>query len=395
MKIQSVKVVHLQVPLRSVFSQANNTTQHSDAAIIVVTTENGISGYGESCPRTYVTGETVASVAQNIRNICDRLLTHSFNGMDSIHQFTLNQKYQEMGLSATCGLELALLDAWGKEKQNSIFHLLQSKPPEKVNYSGIIPFGKMEKIVPILEFYHFKDIKIKVNNNLKESLSRISTVKNTCPRDVTIRIDANCSWNYSEAMEQIPAFIKAGITTIEQPFPKETTKDMGKVTAQFGKDICIMADESLCSFEDAVFLAENNLCNGFNLKISKNGGIFNTLRITELADQFGIPYQLGAHFGETSILTMAGLVTNSSATSIQNMEGGFGTLLLQRDICKTSVQFDNQSSISPKNHNSMPGLGLEIDSAIFNRKNPDSLYEFTELAYYRTESSNFKKTFWF
>lgn len=56
--------------------------------------------------------------------------------------------------------------------------------------------------------------------------------------------------------------------------------------------------------------------------------------------------QLGAHFGETSILTAAGIVFAAMAGPLTAMEGGLGTHLLEYDFCSPSLQFDDQAGIT-------------------------------------------------
>ena len=123
-----------------------------------------------------------------------------------------------------------------------------------------------------------------------------------------------------------------------------------------------MADESSTTYESVKYLIENDLCNFFNFKISKNGGIFNAQRIYRLITENGAGCQLGAHFGETSLLTMAGLLFSANAPKISNFEGALGTYLLEADICKPSIKIDQNGKIGRALQAiEAPGLGFEID----------------------------------
>jgi len=44
---------------------------------VILQFDNGISGYGESAPRIYVTGESLATVVQVIQNNFARILFHT------------------------------------------------------------------------------------------------------------------------------------------------------------------------------------------------------------------------------------------------------------------------------------------------------------------------------
>ena len=62
MKIRHISVERIRIPLKVRFSQANNSTQQSDSVILRLETQKETIGYGESCPRPYVTGEDAQTV---------------------------------------------------------------------------------------------------------------------------------------------------------------------------------------------------------------------------------------------------------------------------------------------------------------------------------------------
>ncbi len=387
MKIQSIKVQHLQIPMRLKFAQANNATQKSNAVILTLTTTQGVTGYGESCPRPYVTGETIDSIAQDIRSFSNVMMDKNFIDVEGIQDFVVQELPGKMGLAAICALELALLDAWGKENEISLLNTFKNQTILPIRYSGVVPFGNLARMEPLLQQFDFRDIKIKVGQDLIENLRRVERLKAIFHEPVTLRVDANCGWSFAGALAQIPALMEAGVTVFEQCFPKDRDQDMAKITALYGKDVVIMADESLCSYENARFLAENGICNGFNLKISKNGGIFNTLRILKLAKQYSIHCQLGAHFGETSILTMAGLlVTVASPTILHRHEGALGTILLKKDLCEQPLQINQHAIVNSKQYPFGNGLGINISSRNLKNHGSNSHSHQVELAYYNTRA---------
>ena len=118
-----------------------------------------------------------------------------------------------------------------------------------------------------------------------------------------------------------------------------------------------MADESLTSLAQATYLIQHQVCNHFNLKISKLGGILRTLEIYQLAKEAGIPCQLGAHFGETSLLTAAGMLFASLTPNLISMEGGLGTHILERDIFENSLKIDRNGIISGEQITGVLGFG--------------------------------------
>ena len=330
------------------FAQANNDTSVSDSVIVKVETENGFLGYGECCPRLYVTGENVQSVMDDIKWLQETITGTQIKNLDDLIPFLAIAILPHIGTATLCGLELALLDALGKSKEKHILALFGEKRAIKMHYSGILPLQPLEKLAKLLEAWRyvgFADIKIKVSRDLQDGLARIKLARELFSSDIPIRLDANAGWELEDAWEQIPIYLQHGVGVFEQIFPSGQTENMRKVTARFGAQAEIMADEELTSFEAARQLAESQSCNRFNIKLSKVGGIFEALRIQELAGRHNISVQLGAHFGETSLLTAAGIVFATLAKDLKAVEGGFGTHLLTRDITEKSLMFDRDAVI--------------------------------------------------
>jgi hypothetical protein len=76
------------------------------------------------------------------------------------------------------------------------------------------------------------------------------------------------------------------------------------------------------------------------------------------ARALGIGIVVGAHVGETSVLTRAALpIADLAATSLIAQEGAFGTQLLERDAVAPSLMFGARGVLDfvPRG----PGLALE------------------------------------
>ena len=360
MKINNLVIRHLQIPMRLRFAQANNTTSLSDSVIVQVETESGITGYGECCPRTYVTGESVHAVTCDLESIKAELFAMEFTSIDDLGDYVCLQLPGKIGLAAICGVELALLDAFSREVGTPLVKLLGGSYKASYDYTGIVPFGNIDQLKPVLSKFQFGEVKLKVDANFEKNAARITAVRNLYGPKTVLRLDANCAWRFAEALEQTKKYAELGISCIEQPFPSGKDEAMAFLTQEYGEWIDIMADESLTDYSSAWYLIEQNACTRFNIKLSKNGGVLNSLRIYRLAQKNGMSCQLGAHFGETSLLTAAGLVFASVARNLQAMEGGLGLHLLEEDICERSLMMDHSAQISGQGIKGRLGFGLEI-----------------------------------
>lgn len=361
MKITHLFVRHLQIPLRVRFAQANNSTTTSSSLIVAVETASGIIGFGECCPRTYVTGEDVDSVTNDLVGLRDRLYSMTFSSFHQINDLITRQLPGRIGLAALCGLEGALLDAWSRETQTPIIELLGGAIQPAFEYTGVIPFGDVEKMKPLLSRFQFREIKLKVGADPEANTRRITHIHELYGDLTPVRVDANCGWSPSEGIDLTQRLIDAGAYCVEQPYLPQYDSRMRHLTKTFGDRIDVMADESLTTYESAKRLIAHKACNRFNLKLSKNGGILNSLKIYRLARQQLIPCQLGAHFGETSILTAMGMIFASVATNLEAMEGGLGTYLLKRDVCNNPLMIDTDARIDGARLEQAKGWGIEVN----------------------------------
>ena len=79
-----------------------------------------------------------------------------------------------------------------------------------------------------------------------------------------------------------------------------------------------------------------------NVRVSKIGGLLSSLDIVQSANARHIPVIVGAHVGETSLLTRAALaIAKVTGDSLLVQEGAFGTYQLQHDICDEPLMLHN------------------------------------------------------
>ncbi|MEM7371960.1 MAG: enolase C-terminal domain-like protein [Bacteroidota bacterium] len=368
MKIDSLTVRRLQIPLKTTFSQANNSTSLSDSMIAAVTTTSGIWGYGESCPRPYVTGEDPASVIEDIRKIQPALMNQTFEGLEDIQRLLQEEFGRLIRPAALCTIELALLDAWAKTHQQSVLEMLGGAYREHYQYCAVLPMASLSTAQQLLRrFRHigFKEIKLKINEDLSLTQQKIALVKEVMGSSTRIRLDVNCAWDLATAKAQIPSLLEAGVTNFEQIFEATQLDQFKEITQEFGKDAQIAVDEGLNGPESAQRLIDEGIGNQFNLKISKHGGILATLDICQRARRHGVGYQLGAHFGETSLLSSAGIIIASLVEDLSSLEGAFGTHLLEYDISTTPLQFGKGGAIRDVSDQLAPyGLGIQLSESL-------------------------------
>lgn len=341
MKITRFDIVTVDIPMRQSVRHALAERSVARNILVAAYDADGNVGWGECCPRPYVTGETIDSVRQDLGSIIlPQLLGHELGAFEQVRSLiepvldTMARNQQ----AAFCAAELAVLDLAGRHFGVSAGMVLGPVQAQQVRYSGVIATDDIESVKQNAAFmakFGVNDVKVKVGASLESNLEILTTARAILGEGVTLRIDANCAWNSKETLRQLEAMQAFSLTGVEQPVPGEDIAGMREVTA--AGLVPVVADESLCSLEDARTLIREQACDVFNVRISKCGGLVNAGRIDRLAREAGLACQLGAQVGEAGILSAAGRHYATRSTGVRWCEGSYGKLLLEEDITEPDV----------------------------------------------------------
>lgn len=375
MKLIEFSIREISIPFATNFKHALASRIRTSAVLFEIITDEGIHGYGEGTPREYVTGESVRSTLMTLKGITEKLIGFK---LDPTHNVIEQIEALEHTLfdgsantpSTRCALELALLDAIGKTREKSALELLGSQKSTTIYYSGVISDespAKTEKILTKIKTIGFQHVKVKVGNDIEADIQKLDLVRSVLGDNIQLRIDANSAWNLKEAVSKIKHYYDHGVNIVEQPIPADHRNDYPVLLKEIDSRVKIIIDESVCTFDDAMWFIENKGATGFNLKISKHGGLLNTLKIYRLACANGFACQLGCHVGETSILTAAGHIFAGLADELIAYEGAYGKLLLTYDVVDHPLQFGHHGEYGLDDLKAASGLGIEINPSLLKK----------------------------
>ena len=122
MSLRAIELIHVAVPLRKAIKHASHERSTSDNLIVRATLASGEVGYGEGVPRSYVTGETIASTFETLAKFdAARPIGDPADYREAArraHALSLPETEADprgmAGNSARCALEMAILDAYGQ-----------------------------------------------------------------------------------------------------------------------------------------------------------------------------------------------------------------------------------------------------------------------------------------
>ncbi|MSR31672.1 MAG: dipeptide epimerase [Gemmataceae bacterium] len=377
MKIAEITAFHVKIPLKKVIRHASHSRTSTDSLVVKCTLENGTTGFGEGLPREYVTGETIDSSFEALRQSS---LNSQFFPCSTFHQaldlaekivLPANDDRECSANAARCAVELALLDAYGKkfgEPLSSTTRILAGDlfhPVPYVRYSGILTSSqgmKLRAASLLFRLYGFKQVKIKVGIQGQNDFSRLRTARRWLGYKMDIRVDANEAWTLEETQKNLPSLESLRISAIEQPVPHEQIARLAELRKQ--SKIPFVLDESLCSMVDAKRCLDGGYGDIFNLRLSKCGGFIPSLRLAQFARRHGLHYQLGCQVGETAILTAAGRHFAASVREIRYWEGSYDRHLVTEALGDKDLTFGRGGWAKTLPG---PGLGISVNEEALKR----------------------------
>ena len=345
MNIVEISVQHLQIPFNDTFCHASAERHKSDSLIVRVLLNDGTTGYGEGCPRSYVTGENCEYASEFIHQISPsiKLNVHDFNTLRG--WIIANEQLIDDNPAAWCGLELAIIDALAKglSVAASKFFDDESLADNCFKYTAVIGSGTTEKLTRYMRAYsplQFDDFKIKLTGNLDLDIDRINQFSKLSPGS-RLRLDANNLWSSPLVAANYLRHLPDIFFAIEEPLTSKDFSGLTKLSTLIHKKIIL--DESFTTKKDLDFLKDNKKKFILNIRVSKLGGLVRSKMLIDIAEGSGISYIIGAHVGETSILTRAAMMlARSNASYLVGREGAAGEYLLSRDICEHSIMFGRE-----------------------------------------------------
>ena len=347
-----------------IMSVAHNlaSRNYTENIIVKLQSDSGHQGFGECIPRKYVTGETTKSVLEILTDSLSLLQDISFASPEEVLTFLEDfgkSPIGECNPAAVCAMELALLDLAGKFWNIPVTDILGLEfSDEPLIYSLVVPLLPDEALHRFLiqaKNFGFENVKIKVDSH--NPTARVIRVKEILGGAIEIRVDANCAWNRNNAPAFMEELANLGVISVEEPL---SSNDLEGCADLRNKGLMLITlDESASSISAVDCITELGACDVINVKISKCGGLIKSKHIINTVLRRGLKVQLGAHVGESCILTAAGACLASGTPAFLWREGCFGKYLLKKDFCIDEFQFSEGGRFFPPKN---PGLGITIDT---------------------------------
>jgi len=363
-KIKGIEKYPIYVPFKRAHKISLGVAEGREILLIRICTDQGITGVGEAIAHPAFSGETLESLRGAIRYLEESLIGR--NSLNINENLMMMDKKLYGNYGAKAAIEMALFDIMGKHFQTPLCELLGGKLQDRFPLSRSASQSNLKEDLKDVNQYlreGYKIFKIKVGVlSVEQDIERVKAIRGLIGDEISLRADANQSWDIPSALKFIQGVHEFKLTFIEQPIAREDVDGLAYLKSKATTPI--LADEAAATEHDVLQIIEKKAADFISIKVIKSGGILKSRRIATLAECAGIKCYLGSQI-ETSVGTSASLHFVLSANDFRYGGEIYGPIFFVEDVVKKSLKID-QGYIYPPDE---PGLGVELDM--------DKIKEFT------------------
>lgn len=367
MKITNVKAIVLKLPE---ISTAADGTQ--DDLIIIVETDEGITGYGEVDTAPYV-GKAIVDAYMS-HGTCYGL-REVIVGSDPFdyeqiwnNMWAKTYYYGRSGpvIHVMSGIDMAIWDIMGKATGKPVHKLLGGSYTDKVRpYASALMPDTREEVKSMVKKYSslgFTAIKFgwgPLGYDVHSDLKFIETARKTANDDMEIMIDIGKRYKLKQAMYVAKALEQMNICWLEEPLPAEDYAGYKRLTESTTLRIATGEEES-------GRLAFSRLINEAGVDviqpdISRCGGLTEAKKIASMAADKNIT--LVPHAFKTGILVAASIHLIAALPEVPFLEFSVTESAIRKELLvKPFVQKDGFVEVPEA-----PGLGIELNPEVIRK----------------------------
>ena len=358
MKITNVEGLVLRAELDKPWALAGVEYTHTYATLVKITTSSGQVGYGEclvrSNPRAtkdiveelgeMLQGKEVFDIAGHIKSLWSLMRTRGHS--------------KGFVIEALSGIDIALWDLMGKHAGLPIYRVAAGMGRSEIPvYASSIFFGDnahVQREGMRLKQSGFDSIKIKTGRGVSHDLAQVELLRETVGGDVQILVDANCAYDYLDALTYGQELHKLDVFWLEEPVMPDNIAAYSRLNEEL--PLHIVAGEAEYLTQGFKPLFDAKAINIAQPDAARAGGISELRKIAELADLYGL--RVAPHTGASGgICMLAGLHASALIPNLWRYEYMILNQPLQ-DLFKEPFPVPEKSMVRLPE---APGLGLEVD----------------------------------
>jgi L-Ala-D/L-Glu epimerase len=290
--IKQVEIYQSPIKLKEPFITSLGLLEFAENIIVVIKTNNGITGFGECSPFMTINGESMETcfiVGQYIAKVLK-----GKNPLDIAACSVIMDSLIYGNSSIKSAFDIALYDIASQNAGMPLYKFLGGNNDKILVTDYTVSMGSPEKMANDalkIKQAGFPVIKVKLGETKEKDVEHIQKIRNAVEKEIPLRIDANQGWDVETAIATLNILSAYNIQFCEEPIPRWNFMELPKIKKQ--SPVLIMADESCCDHHDAKRLIDLKACDMFNIKLGKSAGFFKAIKMIKLAEAAGFKMQVG------------------------------------------------------------------------------------------------------
>lgn len=361
MRITQIEVYQFPIRLKKPFVISLGAFEFAENVIVVIRTNEGLTGFGECSPFMPINGESMETCYVVARYLAKSLIGKNPLDIETCSELMDRTIYGNSSIKSA--FDIALYDLAAQHACLPLYAFLGGQNNKILKTDYTVSLGEPEQmVIDAIEIKErgFEVIKVKLGDDPEKDILRIKAIRKQIGEEIPLRLDANQGWDVNSAIHVLKDLESCNIQFCEEPIPRWNYMELPRVRKE--SPVMIMADESCCDHHDAQRLIDMKAVQSFNIKLGKSSGIFKALKIIKQAERTNLQLQIGG-FLESRIGFTAS--AHLALTSDQVQFCDFDTpMMFSEDPVSGGIQYGLNGLITVPE---TPGLGASLDSVFLKK----------------------------
>jgi muconate cycloisomerase len=355
MRIAAIEPVLIEVPFRRAVESVHGVRSSQQSALARVVAD-GAEGWGNVDPTAGYSEMSAGEVLAAVRQLAPAVI-----GLDPFNARRLLAAMDAVvpgRFEAKALIEMACWDLMGRALGLPVHLLLGGRVRDEVALNawiGTVTPGQAAREALDWLARGFTTAKIKVAGPGPEGRRRVAAVREAVGDRMALRVDFNESLRREEAVACIDALEPYGLALCEQPVARDDVAGLAEIRRAVRTPL--MADESVRDEASLMEIVRLGAADIVKVKVMKQGGLWRTLRMIDIAAAAGMRVVVGHGFG-LGPSTLAELVVAACSEAVLPGCEAVGPLKMAGDIVTEPLALDGGRIVL----GDAPGLGFTIDA---------------------------------
>lgn len=294
-RIAEIRVYRHELVVAGRYAMGHSELAAADSTLIEVVTEQGIIGYGETCPVGSVyQPEHALGARAALAEVAPALLGHDARNLATVHQAMdgalMGHAY------AKAAVDLALWDLLGKACKLRVCDLLGGALTDRVPSYYALSVAEPRQVADeaaLKQSQGFRRFQLKAGGRpIEVDVETIRRVAAILAPGVQLTVDANRGWTASEAITisrqcaDIPLALEQPCNSLEE-----------NTIVSHRAEHPLFLDESIVDLRSLARAITDGIAQGFGLKLTRAGGLSGFRALRDLCDAYQMPHSCDDTWG--------------------------------------------------------------------------------------------------